>query len=315
MTRLTERRWWPLAKRLLGIAFMALVLGLLVKYARAVDWQEVRDSVRDLPRDALLQAAVLCFASHLLMSTFDLLGRWYTGHRIPVPKVMQINATSYAFNLNFGSLVGGVAFRYRLYSRFGLDAATTTKVLTLSMVTNWLGYLLLAGIVFTVAPLELPPDWKMDSEGLRLLGIALLAVSLAYLLLCGWSRKRNWTIRGHALFLPPARTALLQLVMSTANWTIMATAVWVLLQGRIDFASVLSVLLVAAVAGVVTHVPAGLGVLEAVFVTLLSHKLPEAQLLGAMIGYRALYYIAPLLVAALMYLQLELEARKHAHAT
>jgi uncharacterized membrane protein YbhN (UPF0104 family) len=77
---------------------------------------------------------------------------------------------------------------------------------------------------------------------------------------------------------------------------------------------VLSVLLVAAVAGVITHVPAGLGVLEGVFVALLSHRLPEGQLLGALLAYRALYYIVPLLAAALLYLKVELRARKHAPA-
>src|SRR5690606_31289145 len=152
------------------------------------------------------------------------------------------------FNLNFGSLVGGIAFRLRLYSRLGLAYATITRVLTLSMLTNWLGYLLLAGMVFTVAPLQLPPDWKMDSAGLRLLGAALLALALAYLLLCGWSKRRSWTLRSHEIFVPRIRMALLQLAMSTANWSIMALAIWVLLQGRIEYPAVLSVLLVAAVA-------------------------------------------------------------------
>jgi uncharacterized membrane protein YbhN (UPF0104 family) len=106
--------------------------------------------------------------------------------------------------------------------------------------------------------------------------------------------------------------ALLQLAMSCANWTIMASAVYILLQGKVPFSSVLSVLLIAAVAGVVTHVPAGLGVLEAVFVGLLSHRLPEHTILGALLGYRALYYIAPLLVAAVLYLLMEVRSRKHA---
>ena len=34
--------------------------------------------------------------------------------------VMAVNFVSYAFNLCIGSLVGGVGFRYRLYSRLGL---------------------------------------------------------------------------------------------------------------------------------------------------------------------------------------------------
>ena len=311
---LRDKPWWPWFKRALGLAFFALVAWLLVKYARGVDWREVRQSVQELPRAALWQAAALCFASHLLYSCFDLVGRRYTQHGLPVAQVMQVNFISYAFNLNFGSLIGGVAFRYRLYSRLGLEYATITRVLTLSMLTNWLGYLLLAGIVFTVAPLDLPPDWRMDSEGLRLLGVALLATALGYLLLCGWSKKRSWTIRGHELLLPRPRMALLQLAMSCANWSIMACAVYVLLQGKVPYNAVLSVLLMAAVAGVITHVPAGLGVLEAVFVALLSHRMPEHALLGALLGYRALYYIAPLFVAGVLYLAVELRSRKQPRA-
>lgn len=307
-----DKPWWPHARRFLGFAFLAVVAFLLVRYAREVDWGEVKQSVLELPRSVLLQAGLLCAASHLLYSCFDLVGRRYTGHGLPVPQVMQVNFISYAFNLNFGSLVGGVAFRYRMYSRLGLSTGDITRVLSLSMLTNWLGYLVLAGLVFTLAPLELPPSWKLDSVGLRWLGVALLAVAAAYLLLCVFSRRRSFDLRGHELLVPRPRMAALQLAMSCANWSIMALAVYVLLQGRIPYPAVLSVLLVAAVAGVITHVPAGLGVLEAVFVALLSHRVPQHQLLGALLGYRALYYIAPLAVAALLYLLAELRARKSA---
>ena len=305
-----DQPWWPWLKRALTFAFFALVIGLLVKYARNVDWGDVKESLLALPRHVLWEAAALCACSHLLYSCFDLVGRRYTGHGLPVPQVMQVNFISYAFNLNMGSLVGGVAFRYRMYSKLGLATATITRVLTLSMLTNWLGYLLLAGIVFTVAPLALPPDWKLDSEGLRLLGIVLLAVALSYLLLCGWSKKRGWSVRGHELLLPRPSMAIVQLAMSCTNWMLMAAAVHVLLQGQVPYSDVLSVLLVAAVAGVITHVPAGLGVLEGVFVALLSYRVPDAQLLAALLGYRALYYIVPLAAAAVMYLSVELRARK-----
>lgn len=306
-----DRPWWPGLKRALGLAFLLLVAWLLVHFAREVEWAEVKQSVLELPRAVLLQAAALCLASHLLYSCFDLFGRHYTGHGLPVLQVMRVNFISYAFNLNFGSLVGGVAFRYRMYTRLGLGYGDITRVLSLSMLTNWLGYLVLAGGAFAVAPLALPPDWKIDSQGLRWLGIGLLALALGYLLLCLFSPRRSFSLRGHELLVPPARMAALQLLVSCANWSIMALAVWVLLQGRIEWPAVLSVLLIAAVAGVITHVPAGLGVLEAVFVALLSHRLPQHQLLGALLAYRALYYIVPLALAVLLYLVAELQGRRH----
>jgi uncharacterized membrane protein YbhN (UPF0104 family) len=73
---------------------------------------------------------------------------------------------------------------------------------------------------------------------------------------------------------------------------------------------VLAVLLVGAVAGVITHVPAGLGVLEAVFVALLSDQMPQARLLGALLAYRAIYYLVPLALATLAYVLTEVRAKR-----
>lgn len=305
-----SRPWWPWVKRGLTLAFFVVVAVFTVRYARNVDWKEVWQAIVETPLGVLLGAMALAACSHGLYSCFDLLGRRYTGHGLPVPVVMQVNFISYAFNLNMGSLVGGVAFRYRLYSRLGLDYPAITRVITLSMLTNWLGYVLLAGLVFTFAPLQLPPSWKMSSDGLQWLGAGLLALAAVYLWLCATARQRIFTIRGHEVMLPPPRMALLQVLMSCSNWLIMGGIIFVLLQGKIAYPAVLSVLLVAAVAGVITHVPAGLGVLEAVFVALLSHQLSEGQLLGALLSYRAIYYIGPLLLALLLYLVFEARTKK-----
>lgn len=312
--KLTHRAWWPWLKRALLAAFFIAVAYLLVRYARGVDWGEVKQSLLELPRSVLLTALLLAFGAHLAYSTLDLIGRYYTKHRLSKLKTLQVSSISYAFNLNLGSLVGGIGFRYRLYSKLGLPTAQITKILTLSMMTNWLGYILLAGLVFTIAPLQLPPQWKMDSEELRMLGVALLAVSVSYLIACAVSRKRTWTIRGHEVELPSLRMALGQLAIASAQWTLTASVAWVLLQGKVDYPTVLSVLLVAGIAGVITHIPAGLGVIEAVFIALLSHRVPEHQLIGALLAYRAVYYIVPMAVAALQYLKVEVRTRKHAPA-
>ena len=63
----------------------------------------------------------------------------------------------------------------------------------------------------------------------------------------------------------------------------------------------LATLLLACIAGVATHIPAGLGVLEAVFIALLGHRVPHAELLGALLAYRAMYFIGPLIVAGIAY--------------
>lgn len=307
---ITSRRWWPWAKRLLNLLFFVVVAYLLVAQARMVEWEEVLATVRRRRLEDMLRATAFGAASLALYSCFDLLGRYYTGHKLSWRQVVTVNFISYAFNLNLGSLVGGVAFRYRLYSRLGLDTEVITRVLFMSMLTNWLGYLFLAGLTFWLWPISLPPDWEVDTRALRVLGFVMFAVAVAYILLCGMARRRTWTIRGHELSLPSLRLALLQLSMSSVNWMLMAGAVFMLLGQKIPYPVVLQVLLVAAIAGVITHVPAGLGVLEAVFVALLSHQLPKSELLAALLTYRAIYYLTPLAIATVVYLLVEAHAKK-----
>ncbi len=307
---LSRQSWWPWVRRAAVWGFFALIAWLIVRQALAVEWEDVFDAIRARPAASLLAAAALAAASFALYSTYDLLGRHLTRHRLGTPTVMGVTFISYAFNLNLGSLVGGVAFRYRLYSRLGLSNDTITRVLGFSMLTNWLGYLVVAGAAFCFWPMALPPEWKIGSEGLRILGAALLAVALAYVAVCAFASGRVLQVRGHGLKVPGLAMALLQLAMSCANWSLIGGVIWFLLQGQVAYVQVLAVLLVAAVAGVVTHVPAGLGVLEAVFVALLSHEVPQAQLLGALLAYRGLYYLLPLAVAALAYLFTEARARR-----
>lgn len=310
---LTSRPWWPAAKKLLTLGFFLLVGWLIVTHARDIAWGDVFGAMRRVSVPSLVLAALLAVASHAVYSSYDMMGRHYAGHHLRPRQVVGVTFVSYAFNLNFGTLIGGFAFRYRLYSRLGLDNAVIARVLAFSIATNWSGYLALGGLLFALQPPDLPPEWKLGSDGLRWLGVAMLVLLGAYLALCSFSRRRSVRLRGHAFALPSGRLALLQVAVSALNWALIGGVVWTLLQRQVPYPTVLAVLLVAAVAGVLAHVPAGLGVLEAVFVALLSHRVPQVQILAALLSYRAIYYLAPLAIALPLYVVMEARA-KRAHA-
>lgn len=307
-SRLRSRPWWPHAKRGLTLVFFALIAWLLIEQARGIEWAEVGKALRRLPYSVLLVASALAACSFAVYTTFDLIGRHYTRHSVSRPCVMLVAFISYAFNLNLGSLVGGVAFRYRLYTKYGLSNDVITRVLGLSMLTNWLGYFVLGGTVLCFFTPRLPRQWLSEAALLPWLGAAMLVLASVYLLACIFAKQRHWKWRSKTLVLPTARMALLQLMLSTLNWMIMAGIVFTVLQARIDYPTVLVVLLMAAVAGVITHVPAGLGVLEAVFVAMLSSRLPATQLLAGLLAYRAVYYLLPLAVATALYARVEWRA-------
>lgn len=301
------RRWWPHLRRALGIVFFAGVGWLVFTQVRGVDWGEVLATLQRRPVQGLLRATAFAALSFALYSCFDLLGRHVTAHSLGTRQVMAVNFVCYAFNLNIGALLGGVAFRYRLYARLGLAADVITRIVVISMMTNWLGYLLLAGLVFLCWP---PLLWGADAVLVQACGVALLIVPLVYLYLCANARRRSWHVRGYAITLPSLRLSLLQLLMSSLNWILMAAAIFTLLEQRIAFSAVLGALFAAAIAGVITHVPAGLGVLEAVFLALLSQQIASSELLAALLAYRAIYYLAPLALAAVLYLLMEARSGK-----
>lgn len=303
--RAARARQWRRWKRPLGIAFGLLVLCLIAWAAAHVDWPAVGAALAAMPLPTLLLALALAALSHLIYSTYDLLGRAWIRHTVPARRVMEITFISYAFNLNLGTLIGGLAFRLRLYARAGLETGQTMRVLGLSLATNWLGYALLAGALFASGMLPPPPDWQLGAGLLRAFGVALLLVVAGWLLLC-WRRGGGHVdLMGHELGVPQLRLALLQLALSCANWLTIAAVIHTLLGGTaaasVPYVEVLAALLVAAVAGALAHIPAGLGVIEGVFVALLTPPLAAHDVLAALLAYRALYYLLPLAAATALY--------------
>ncbi len=292
---------WVRAKQLAPWALAALVLVLLARQARAIDWPQVWSALQQQPAGTLALAAVLALLSHALFSSYELVGRHEIGHRVPIARTLGIGAVCYAFNLNFGSLVGALAMKLRLYGRAGLKARQVARLIVLSIVTNWSGYLFVGGCVLLLAPPPLPAPIDGSDTAPRALGAVLIALALGYVAACALRRGRELRVRRHRFALPGLRVALWQLVVSAANWSLMGAIVWLLLAQAVPYATVLGVLLLAAVAGVITHVPAGLGVLEAVFVASLGDQIATPTLLAALLSYRAVYYLVPLALATLGY--------------
>ncbi|MGA4474621.1 lysylphosphatidylglycerol synthase domain-containing protein [Ectopseudomonas chengduensis] len=301
--------WMRWGKRALTLFFLLAVPALLYMLARNLDWGEVRQALSDYSAQTLLVGALIACASYLVFGCYDLLGRHYSRHHLPARQVLPVAMVCYAFNLNFTTWIGGVAMRYRLYMRLGLSASTVTRILSLSLLTNWTGYMALAGVIFSLRLVQLPDNWGLGMTGLQLLGFALLGVVSAYVGICAFSRQRVWHLHERSITLPSLRMAVMQIVLGASNWSLMAALIYWLLPEGAAYTSVLGVLLISCMAAVVAHIPAGLGVLEAVFLALLQHQYSQASLIAALLAYRVLYYLLPLLLASATYLVLEKRAK------
>lgn len=309
-----KRRWWLLAQRLLTLAFLLLVAALIATRARDIDWGKVLESLRSYRALTLLLAAGLAAASYLVYSCYDLLGRAYTRHKLGTARVMLTALISYAFNLNFGSTIGGIAFRWRLYSQAGLRKGLIARIVAFSLTTNWLGIFLLAGAVFMFRVIPLPESWGLGTSALQLLGAAFLLAVFSYLAMAAFARRRTVRIKRAHIDLPPLKMALAQIALATTNWLCVSLLMYTLLHQQIGFPVVVGVLLTSCFAGVLIRVPAGLGVVEAVFLTLLSARIPAPELLAALFAYRAIYYLTPLMLGVAAYVALEAHYKRSPRA-
>ena len=309
------KRRWPTIKKVLTWVFFLLVAGLLISLARSLDWAEVSETLRSYDAQTLLMAGGAALASYAVYCCYDLLGKAYVGHTLPARQVVPVTFVCYAFNLNLSAWVGGIALRYRLYSRLGLGAAQITRIFTMSVLTNWIGYLWLAGAIFAMGWIKPPANWEIGATALRLLGVLLIATSLFYLGLCRFSKRRQWSIRGHEIELPSWQLALLQMGLGAANWSLMALVVYFMLSRNVDYPMVLGILMISSIAGVITHIPAGLGVIEAVFVAFLAGEMSKGSVVAGLIGYRVIYFLIPLFFATLAYIVLEARAKKLRNAS
>lgn len=295
-------------KRLLTAALLVLVAYLVVKNAREMDWPAVWEGLRSYGPQSALVAMAIALPGQLACACFDLVGRHATGHPLSVPRTMLISFTGYYFSLNLGALVGGLAFRYRLYVPHGFRPLQIGQIIGLSVLTNWLGYVLIAGILLAFRPPELPGDWGPGTVVLRGIGALFLVLSAAYVAACVLRGGSKLTIRGTEATVPGPRIALLQYVLSLASWgTIGAVLVW-LLHGEVGWFALMPVLMVSALAGIWSHVPGGLGVTEVVFLTMLGGQVDKSDILAALVVFRATYYFLPFALAVVAYLWLEATA-------
>ena len=306
---MTWRAQLPLLRRVLIAVFGLVAAALLWRYARLVEWREVGAAIAGYPPSRLALAALASLAAYACYGGFDVLARAYTGHRLSLRRVLTIGFVCYAFLLNLGGLFGGFGLRYRLYSQSGLGVATIARIAVFAVVSNWSGVLLLGGLAFALDRVPLPPAWEFAAIALRIAGVVMLTVVASGLALCAFSRRRRWSLRGHEIDLPSLPIALLQVAVASAGWLAIATILSLLMPDQVRYLTVAGILLLSVLANLVIRVPANLGVLEAVFIAMLGPQLGAPPVLAAVLTYRALFQLGPLLLALVVYLLFEAHGR------
>lgn len=299
---------WP---TLVGLAVFVLVLFWLHRLLGEYHWHDVFRSMQGIPRETLLRAAALAAAGYGCLSLYEILAVNFAGATVPIRRMFSISLMAYGIGHTFGTnTLSGGAIRYRAYTLLGLRPTQIATIIAFGTLTFSLGAAVLLGASL-LAESELSAQ-ILHLPGLlvRFAGLFLLAAAAGYLGFVLW-RRDPLCIRGVTLKVPKLPVALAQVVVACADLLCAAGVLYVLLPGeaKIGFLSFAGVYLLGIAAGIISTVPGGVGVFESVLLLLLSAA-PRDRLLGALLAYRAIYYLVPFALALALLAWHELRAQR-----
>ena len=288
------RRAAPAALSLvIFFAALAVIRGEL----RHVTWFELMRDVVATPPLRLAAALALTAINYALLTGYDLLAFVYIRKRLAWTRVVLASFVAYAVANNVGfTLVSGASVRYRFYTRWGVTAEELSRIIFFYATTFWVGLLFVGGI--SLATSTLPGDLQLPGYTfVSAAGWLLVLVVLAYLAATSL-RTAPVRIARFELLLPRPALAWSQLAISSCDWMLAASVLYMLLPpGGPSFFAFVGAFLVAQLLGVASHVPGGVGVFEGLMILLLGPYLDSGVLLPALIVYRVVFYLLPLAVA------------------
>lgn len=297
--------WSSAHKRSLSIlaALVVAALGFSALFGllHSVRPHAIRQAFNALSSVQIAGAIGLTTASYLLLTLYDSAALHVIGRKLPWRTAALASFTSYTLSHNLGlALLTGGSARYRVYRAAGLGGGEIGSVIALASLAFWNGVILLAGIAAATSTHILPFfDWGLSLHWLRIAGLATVTLCLIPLLLRHFG-LRAVEIGGWRTPLPgPAMSASMTLV-AALDLAAASAALYILLPAPDASAWPLFFLgyALAIIAALISHVPGGLGVFEAVVIATVPGD--KAQLLAALLAYRVIYYLLPLLVAALL---------------
>ena len=260
----------------------------------------------------LLAAVALTAGSHAALVGYERLALSYVARELPLRTTVLTSFIANAVGNNVGvAFLSGGAIRYRMYSTLGLGAAEIARVVAFCTVTFGLGVCTLAGLSLIVDAGEASSVLHATAAVSRILGSVALLAAGAYLLACTL-RHDTFEWRGHTVRLPATSIAASQVGFAVVDLALACGTLYVLLPetANASFVAFLGLYMVALAASVLSLVPGGIGVFESILVLLLPGVAP-AQLLGALLAYRLVYYVLPFLVAVALVSLREVQQQRH----
>ena len=291
----------------LGLFFFVLAAYMIYRQLSKYSMEELKNALLSIPLDNLLYALCASFTGYVALSTYDYLALKYIQRKLAAWKWILTGFVGFSISNNAGhAIVSGGTVRYRFYSRWGISPGDIVKMVTFSGFTYLVAcfFLIIIGYVLT-------PDHAFggnDSTKMStFLTMILSVIGLAVYLWASIYYKKDLVIKGVDFRMPNFKLALEQVFIGSIDIVMASLVLYSVLICfvEIDFVTFMGAFIIAQVLGVYSQVPGGLGVFELVFSNILPGQDNQAILFGALIAYRIIYYLLPLVLSGIVLLLYE----------
>lgn len=282
------------------VAFFVIAIYLFQNELAAISFAELKTELANWSIYRIEWSIVFVFLSFVALSGYDLFGLRKQNEMLPYPKVFKVSFMGFSLsNLVGHSLFSGTSLRLKLYGRENVPLLAITRLSIENTVAVWLGFILLGGIGFVA----FPDDGLLVGFGVKftqLLGYALLA-SIVVVLIGARFLRKEFSVGKFSLCYPTVQTVLVFLLIATVDLALCAATLYVLLPTAVGFSffHFLCIFIIAQLIGMVSQVPGGFGVFDAIFLKLYAPHAENEIILTALIIFRIIYYALPFAITTL----------------
>ncbi len=283
-----------------GIFFFILAAGMLWWQLRNYTFYDIIRAITAIPLMNLVGACCACLAGYFALSLYDFLALNYVGESKKVTwwKWMLAGMLGFAISNNAGhAVVSGGAIRYRLYTRWRIRGGDIVKMLTISGFTYFLGCAAIVLIGYFLVPRDIFTASTGAAVGLNALFIFCAAALLAYFATTLLFHGKSIKIGQIKFQIPSIKMAWLQMMLGITDSVLAGLVLYFCLIPFVDipFGTYIGLFVIAQTTGVFSQVPGGIGVFETVFMLALPDTVDKANIFGALLAYRIIYYVLPLI--------------------
>ncbi|MEQ1941067.1 YbhN family protein [Mesorhizobium sp. VNQ89] len=294
---------WPV------VGLFAIVFSgwLLYKELRGLSIADLADSFGAIPPGDWFLSALCTLVAYAALAGYDRIALLHLGRHVSWLFITLCSFTTYALSHTIGaSVFSGAVVRYRAYSSRGLTPQEIGILVAFCSFTFALGVVLLTGLVLVIEPEITERLGDVVPEGLSIGTGYLLLALIAFYVVGSWLGLRPLKIGSLTLQYPRLPIVARQLVIGPVELLAAAGIVYFALPeaGNPGYFIILGIFLISFSVALLSHAPGGVGVLELVFIMALPDMEP-ADVLAALLVFRAFYLIIPFLIAIVILLLFE----------